>query len=156
MYIGDNVSNELDGTKSMTPSAKPAELNNPMLSKRSVLARGGAKKGNDIVTHQSSKIHVVCEFPNVFPNELSGLPPDWEVEFAIEVFPSKVLVSMSPYRMAATKVKELKVQLQDLLDRGFMHPTILPWGALMLFVKKKNSAMGLCIDYQLNKLTIKN
>ncbi|KAG8487764.1 hypothetical protein CXB51_018053 [Gossypium anomalum] len=111
----------------------------------------------DSVGSQCSKIRTVCEFPDVFPEELLGLPPDREVEFAIEVYPGTAPISISPYRMSPTELNELKIQLQDLLDRGFIRPSISPWGAPVLFVKKKDGSMRLCIDYrQLNKVTIKN
>ena len=109
------------------------------------------------VGSQCSQIRTVREFPDVFPEELPGLPPDREVEFAIEVYPGTTPISIPPYQMSPTELKELKVQLQDLLDRGFIRPSISPWGAPVLFVKKKDGSMRLCIDYrQLNKVTIKN
>ncbi|XP_016728255.1 uncharacterized protein [Gossypium hirsutum] len=112
---------------------------------------------SDSVESQCSKIRTICEFPDVFPKELPELPPDREVEFAIEVYPGTDPVSIPPYRMSPTELKELKVQLQDLLDRGFIRPSTSPWGALVLFVKKKDGSMRLCIDYQqLNKVTVKN
>ncbi|KAG8500968.1 hypothetical protein CXB51_003067 [Gossypium anomalum] len=112
---------------------------------------------SDSVESQCSQIRTVCEFPDVFPEELPGLPPDREVEFAIEVYPGTNPVSIPSYRMSPTKLKELKVQLQDLLERGFIRPSTSLWGALVLFVKKKDGSMRLCIDYrQLNKVTIKN
>ncbi|KAK8623622.1 hypothetical protein V6N13_064989 [Hibiscus sabdariffa] len=89
--------------------------------------------------------------------ELPGLPPDRDVEFEIETYPSSAPVSMAPYRMAPKELKELKVQLQELLDRGFIRPSTSPWGAPVLFVKKKDGSLRLCIDYRkLNKLTVKN
>ena len=95
------------------------------------------------------EIPVVREFPDVFPKELPGLPPDREVEFNIELVPGTNPVSIAPYRMAPLELRELKVQLQDLLDKGFIRPSTSPWGAPVLFVKKK--------DYrQLNKVIIKN
>ncbi|KAL5836958.1 hypothetical protein ACOSQ3_014127 [Xanthoceras sorbifolium] len=102
-------------------------------------------------------IPTVCDFPNVFPEELPDLPPVREVEFVIDVISGTVLVSIAPYRMAPAELKELKLQLQELLDKGFIRPSVSPWGAPVLFVKKKDGSMRLCIDYrQLNKFTIKN
>ncbi|KAL4311089.1 hypothetical protein GQ457_01G031690 [Hibiscus cannabinus] len=99
-------------------------------------------------------IRTVCDFPGVFPKELPGLPPDKEVEFVIETHADSAPVSISPYRMAP---KELKTQLQELLDRGFIRPSTSPWGAPILFVKKKDESLRMCIDYrQLNKMTVKN
>ncbi|KAA0054781.1 ty3-gypsy retrotransposon protein [Cucumis melo var. makuwa] len=100
---------------------------------------------------------VVRDYPDVFPEELPGLPPHREVEFSIELEPGTVPISRVPYRMAPAELKELKVQLQELLDKGFIRPSVSPWGALILFVKKKDGLMRLCIDYrELNKVTIKN
>ncbi|KAL0544204.1 hypothetical protein IC582_019317 [Cucumis melo] len=100
---------------------------------------------------------VVRDYPDVFPEELPGLPPHREVEFAIELEPGTVPISRAPYRMAPVELKELKVQLQELLDKGFIRPSVSPWGAPVLFVKKKDGSMRLCIDYrELNKVTVKN
>ncbi|KAA0060413.1 pol protein [Cucumis melo var. makuwa] len=100
---------------------------------------------------------VVRDYPDVFPEELPGLPPHREVEFAIELEPGTVPISRAPYRMAPAELKELKVQLQELLDKGFIRPSVSPWGAPILFVNKKDGSMRLCIDYrELNKVTVKN
>ncbi|KAL0561647.1 hypothetical protein IC582_002087 [Cucumis melo] len=100
---------------------------------------------------------VVRDYPDVFPEELPELPPHREVEFAIELEPGTVPISRAPYRMAPAELKELKVQLQELLDKGFIRPSVSPWGAPVLFVKKKDGSMRLCIDYrELNKVTVKN
>ena len=86
-----------------------------------------------------------------------GLPPNRELEFEIEVLPDSAPISISPYRMAPIELKELKTQLQDLVDIGFIRPSVSPWGAPVLFVKKKDGIMRIFIDYrQLNKVTIKN
>nr|GFC04953.1 retrotransposable element Tf2 [Tanacetum cinerariifolium] len=80
-----------------------------------------------------------------------------EVEFNIELIPGAEPISKAPYRMAPIELKELKDQLQELLERGFIHPSVSPWGAPVLFVKKKDGSMRLCIDYRkLNKITIRN
>ena len=100
---------------------------------------------------------IVNEFIDVFPEELPGLPPEREIEFCIDLIPSTQPISIPPYRMALVKLKELKDQLQDLLDKGFIRPSTSPWGAPVLFVKKKDGSLRLCIDYrQLNKVTVKN
>jgi hypothetical protein len=102
-------------------------------------------------------ILVVCEYPDVFSSDYSGLLPWREVEFGIECVPGTNPISKAPYRMASPELKELKEQLQELLDKGFIHPSISPWGAPVLFVKKKDGSMRMCIDYrELNKVTIKN
>ncbi|KAL8104423.1 hypothetical protein AgCh_028583 [Apium graveolens] len=102
-------------------------------------------------------IPIVNEFEDVFPENLPGLPPDREIEFAIELAPGMAPVSKAPYRLAPVEMKELASQLQELLDNGMIRPSVSPWGAPVLFVKKKDGNMRLCIDYrELNKLTIKN
>ncbi|XP_038988015.1 uncharacterized protein LOC120112523 [Phoenix dactylifera] len=102
-------------------------------------------------------IPVVREYPDVFPDELPGLPPVREVEFAIDLNPGTAPISRPPYRMAPAELKELKEQLQELLDLGFIRPSVSPWGAPVLFVRKKDGSMRLCIDFrEINKVTIKN
>jgi uncharacterized LabA/DUF88 family protein len=100
---------------------------------------------------------VVCEYQDVFSSDYSGLPPQRKVEFGIECVLGTNPISKAPYRMASSKLKVLKEQLQKLLDKSFIRPSISPWGAPVLFVKKKDWSMRICIDYQeLNKVTIKN
>ena len=102
-------------------------------------------------------IPIVRDFSDVFPDDLPGLAPDREIEFIIDLLPGTNPISIAPYRMAPTELKELKEQLQELLDKGFIRPSSSPWGAPVLFVKKKDGTMRMCIDYrQLNKVTIKN
>ena len=102
-------------------------------------------------------VPVVSEFSDVFPEELPGLPPLREVDFPIDLVPGAAPISRTPYRMAATELAELKRQLADLLAKGFIQPSASPWGAPVLFVKKKDGSLRLCIDYrQLNQVTVKN
>ncbi|GJX62975.1 putative reverse transcriptase domain-containing protein [Tanacetum coccineum] len=102
-------------------------------------------------------IRVVRDFPEVFPDDLSGLPPVREIEFRIDLIPSASPVVKSPYRLAPSEMLELSNQLKELQEKGFIRPSHSPWGAPVLFVKKKDGAMRMCIDYrELNKLTIKN
>jgi hypothetical protein len=102
-------------------------------------------------------ISIVCENPDVFPNDLPGMPPDRDIEFIIELQPSTAPIFKRPYRMPPNKLAELKVQLQDLLDKGFIHPSASPWGCPTLFVKKKDNSLRLCVNYRpLNSVTIKN
>jgi hypothetical protein len=104
-----------------------------------------------------SELPIVRDFVDVFPEELPGLPPDREIEFTIDLVPGTGPISKAPYRMAPLELRELKEQLQELLDRGFIRPSVSPWGAPVLFVKKKDGSMRLCIDYrELNKATVKN
>ncbi|GJW53001.1 putative reverse transcriptase domain-containing protein, partial [Tanacetum coccineum] len=102
-------------------------------------------------------IPVVREFPEVFPEDLPGLPPVRQVEFQIDLIPGAAPVARAPYRLAPSEMQELSNQLQELADRGFIRPSTSPWGAPVLFVKKKDGSFRMCIDYrELNKLTIKN
>ncbi|GJU34529.1 putative reverse transcriptase domain-containing protein, partial [Tanacetum coccineum] len=102
-------------------------------------------------------VPVICEFPDVFPEDLPGLPPSRQVEFVIELVPGAAPVARAPYRLAPSEMKELAKQLQELSDKGFIRPSSSPWGAPVLFVKKKDGSFRMCIDYrELNKLTIKN
>ena len=99
---------------------------------------------------------VVCEYEDVFPDELPRLPPQRVVDFGIELHPDTSPISMTLHRMTPVKLQELRVQLQDLLDKGFIRPSTSPWGAPVLFAKK-DKTLRLCIDYrQLNRVTIKN
>ena len=102
-------------------------------------------------------IPVVREFPDVFPEELPGIPLEREVDLSIKIVPRTAPVSRAPYRMAPAELKELKVQLQELLDKGFVRPSVSPWGALVLFLQKKDGTLRMCIDYrQINKVTVKH
>ncbi|GKD62377.1 putative reverse transcriptase domain-containing protein [Tanacetum coccineum] len=115
------------------------------------------------VTKKKSKekrmedVPVIRDFPEVFPEELPGLPPPRQVEFRIDLVPGAAPVARAPYRLAPSEMKELSVQLQELLEKGFIRPSSSPWGAPVLFVKKKDGSFRMCIDYrELNKLTVKN
>jgi hypothetical protein len=102
-------------------------------------------------------IPVVCEYPDVFPDDLSGMRPDRDVEFVIELQPGTAPISKRPYRMPPNELAELKIQLQELLDKGYIRPSASPWGGPALFVKKKDNSLRLCVDYRpLNAVTIKN
>ena len=103
------------------------------------------------------KILVVCEFLDVFPDDLPSMPPDWDVEFKIELQPGTTPISRRPYKMAPNELAKLKVQLKELMDKGFIRPSLSPWGCPFLFVKKKDETLRLCVDYRpLNAVTIKN
>ena len=100
---------------------------------------------------------VVCEYEDVFRDELSRLPLQRVVDFCIELHLGTSFISMTPHKMAPVELQELKVQLQELLDKGFIRLSTSPWGAPVLFAKKKNKTLRLCIDYRkLNRVTIKN
>ncbi|GJW10335.1 putative reverse transcriptase domain-containing protein [Tanacetum coccineum] len=111
--------------------------------------RSGEKRLEDVP--------IVRDFPEVFPEELPGLPPTRQVEFQIDLMPGAAPVARAPYRLAPSEMKELSEQLQELSDKGFIRPSSSPWGAPVLFVKKKDGSFWMCIDYrELNKLTVKN
>ncbi|GKE70027.1 putative reverse transcriptase domain-containing protein, partial [Tanacetum coccineum] len=103
------------------------------------------------------EIVVVRDYPKVFPDDLSGLPPNREIEFRIKLVSRAIPVAKSPYRLAPSEMEELSGQLKELQDKGFIRPRSSPWGAPVLFVKKKDGSFRMCIHYrELNKLTIKN
>jgi hypothetical protein len=103
------------------------------------------------------RIPVVCDYQDVFPDELPGMPPDRDIEFVIELQPGTAPISKRPYRMPPAELAELKKHLQELLDKGFICPSTSPWGCPALFVKKKDESLRLCVDYRpLNAVTIKN
>ena len=102
-------------------------------------------------------IPVIREFPDVFPEELPGVSPEREVNLSTEVVQGTTHILRAPYCMPPTELKELKTQLKELLDKGFIRPSVSPWGAPILFFKKKDDTLLMCIDYrQINKVTVKN
>ncbi|GJS56596.1 putative reverse transcriptase domain-containing protein [Tanacetum coccineum] len=106
---------------------------------------------------QMKDVLVIHDFPEVFPEELPGLPPPRQVEFRIDLVPRAAPFARIPYRLAPSEMKELSVQLRKLLEKGFIRPSSSLWGAPVLFVKKKDGSFRMCIDYgELNKLTVKN
>jgi hypothetical protein len=102
-------------------------------------------------------IRTAFEYPDVFPEELSGMPPDREIEFVIELVIGTATILKRPYRMAANQLAKLMEQLQELLDKGYIHPSASPWGSPIIFVLKKDGTQRMCEDYRsLNEVTIKN
>jgi len=100
---------------------------------------------------------VVCEFLDIFPKDLPGLPPIREIKFSIKVLPGTAPICKAPYRIAWIELAELKKQIQELLDKGLIWPSASPWGTPVLLVKKKDGSQWICIDYQeLNHVTVKN
>jgi hypothetical protein len=102
-------------------------------------------------------IDVVREFLDVFPDDLPGMPPERAIEFKIELQPGTAPIAKAPYKMSSVELKGLKIQLQGLLDKGYIRPSISPWGCSALFVEKKDKELRLCVDDRpLNAATIKN
>jgi hypothetical protein len=111
----------------------------------------------EAVVPELQDIPVVCEFPDVFPEDLPGLPVERFVEFVIKLKPSTAPISRRSYRMPPNELVELKTQLQDLFEKGFIRPSSSPWGCPAIFVKKKDQTLRMCVDYRpLNEVTIKN
>jgi hypothetical protein len=111
----------------------------------------------EAVVPELQNILAVCEFPDVFPEDLPGLPLERDVEFVIELKPGTTPISRRSYRMPPNELAELKIQLQDLLEKGFIRPSSSPWGCPTIFVKKKDQTLRMCVDYRpLNEVTIKN
>jgi hypothetical protein len=118
-------------------------------------------KGKTVINHLEEKplenIKVVCEYPDIFLEELPGMSPDRDIEFSIELLPRTAPISKRPYRIDVKDLVELKKQIEELLEKGFIRPSSSPWGALVLFVNKKDVSRRMCIDYRsLNEVTIKN
>ncbi|GJW54796.1 putative reverse transcriptase domain-containing protein, partial [Tanacetum coccineum] len=106
---------------------------------------------------QLEDVPIIQDFPNVFLEDFPGLPPIRQVEFQIDLIPGAAPIARAPYGLAPSEMKELSEQLKELFDKGFIRPSSSPWGALVLFVKKKDGSFRMCIDYrELNKLTVKN
>jgi hypothetical protein len=124
-----------------------------------VTAKGVANRAkvNQLDASQGSKVPVVNEFPDVFPEELLGMPPDRDIEFMIELKPSTIPIYKTPYRMATPELAELKEHIKKLLEKRFIHSSSSPWGVPMIFVLKKDGTQRLCVDYRaLNEVTVKN
>jgi hypothetical protein len=102
-------------------------------------------------------VPVVNKFPDVFPKELPGMPPDRDIEFVIELKPRTAPIYKTPFRMTTLDVAELKEHIRELLEKGFIHPSSSTWGAPVIFVPKKDGTQRFCVDYRaLNKVTVKN
>jgi len=100
---------------------------------------------------------VVQEFSDVFSEEILGMPSCREVEFCMDLIPQTTPISRAPYRMASVELKELKTLLDELQEKGYIRPNTSPWGAPVLFVKKKDGTLRLCIDYrEFNQITVKS
>jgi hypothetical protein len=112
---------------------------------------------NQLEEKSLDNIRIVCEYPDVFPEELPRMPPDRDIEFSIELLPRTAPISKRAYLMDVKDLIELKKQIEELLEKGFIHPSSSTWGALVLFVNKKDGSRRMCVDYRnLNEVTIKN
>jgi hypothetical protein len=141
--------------KPTTPDGKELEY----IAKPVVSAKGIANrvKLNQLDVSQGPMVLVVNEFPNVFPEELLGMPPDRDIEFVIDLKSGTAPIYKSPYRMTTSQLAELKEHIKELLDKGYIHPSSSSWGAPAIFVLKKDGTQRLCVDYHaLNEVTVKN
>ncbi|GJT31343.1 putative reverse transcriptase domain-containing protein [Tanacetum coccineum] len=122
------------------------------------LAQVTMKKAEDKSKEkQLEEVPIVQDFPEVFPEDLPGIPPTRQVEFQIDLIPGAMPVARAPYQLAPSEIDGVVDQLKELSDKGFIRPSSSPWGAPVLFVKKKDGSFRMCIDYrELNKLTVKN
>jgi hypothetical protein len=112
---------------------------------------------NQLGASRGYEVSVVNEFPNVFPEDLPGMPPDRDIKFVIELNLGTAPIYKTPFRMTTPELDEWKEHIKDLLDKGFICPSSSPWGALVIFVPKKDGTQRLYVDYRaLNELTIKN
>ncbi|GJU29304.1 hypothetical protein Tco_1172893 [Tanacetum coccineum] len=117
----------------------------------------GGTRARGVKEKRLEDVPIVRDYPEVFPEDVLDIPPPRQVEFRIDLVPGAAPVARAPYRLAQSKMKELSEQLKELSDKGFIRPSSSPWGAPVLFVKKKDGSFRMCIGYQeLNKLTVKN
>jgi hypothetical protein len=141
--------------KLTTPDGKELEF----IAEPVVTAKGIANrvKLNQLDASQGSEVPVVNEFPDVFPEELPGMPPNQDIEFVIELKPGTMPIYKTPFRMTTPELAELKEHIRELVEKGFIHPSSSPWGAPVIFVLKKDGTQRLCVDYRaLNEVTVKN
>jgi hypothetical protein len=124
----------------------------PMVTDKGVASRVMV---NQLDASQGSEVPMVNEFPDVFPKELLGMPPDRDIEFVIELKPGTSPIYKTPYRMPTPELAELKEHIKKLLEKGFIHTSSSPWGATVIFVPKKDGTQRLCVDYRaLNEVTV--
>jgi hypothetical protein len=138
-----------------TPDRKELEfVTEPVVNAMGVVNR---VKVNQLDASQGSEMPVVNEFPDVSSEELSGMLPDQDIEFVIELKPGTAPIYNTPFRMTTLELAELKEHIKELLEKGFICPSSSPWGALMIFVPKNDDTQRLCVDYHaLNEVTVKN
>jgi hypothetical protein len=141
--------------KLTTPDGKELEfVVEPVVAAKEV---ANHVKVNQLDASQGSGVLVVNEFPDVFREDLSGMPPDRYIEFVIELKPNTALIYKTPFRMTTPELAELKEHIKELLEKGFICPSLSLWGAPVIFVLKKDGTQRLCMDYHaLNEVTTKN
>jgi hypothetical protein len=141
--------------KLTTPEGREMEfITEPVVTTKSV---ANCAKVNQLDASQESEVPVVNEFPDVFSKELTHMPPDRDIEFVIELKPGIAPIYKTPYRMPTPELAELKEHIKELLEKGFICPSSFLWGALVIFVPKKDGTQRLCVDYcALNEVIIKN
>jgi hypothetical protein len=141
--------------KLTTPDGKEMEfVTEPVVTAKGVANRA---KVNQLDASQGSEVPVVNEFPDVFPKDLPGMPPDRDIVFVIELKPGTTPIYKTPFRMTTLELAKLKEHIEDLLEKTFIHPSSSPWRAPVIFVSKKDDTQRLCMDYRaLNEVTIKN
>jgi hypothetical protein len=141
--------------KLTTPDGKELQF----ITKSVVKGKGVANcaEVNQLDASQGSEVPIVNEFSNVFPKDLVGMPPDRDIEFVIELKPGTAPIYKTPFRMTLPELAELKEDIKELLENEFIRSSSSLWGALMIFVPKKDGTQRLCMDYRaLNVVTIKN
>jgi hypothetical protein len=141
--------------KLTTPDGKELEfVVEPVVTAKGIVNHA---KINQLGDSQGSEVPVVNEFPDVFPEELPGMPPDRDIEFVIELKLGTTPIYKTPFRMTTPELAELKEHIRELLEKGFIRPSSSPWGALVIFVPKKDDTQRLCVDYRaLNEVIVKH
>jgi hypothetical protein len=141
--------------KLTTPDGKEVEfVAEPVVTAKGIANRVKIKQ---LGASQGSEVPVFNEFPDIFPEELSGMPPDRDIEFVIELKPGTAPIYKTPFRMTTPELAGLKEHIRELLEKGFIRPSSSPWEAPVIFVLKKDGTQRLCMDYRaLNEVTVKN
>jgi hypothetical protein len=124
-----------------------------------VTAKGAANgvKLNQLDANQGPVVPIVSEFPNLFPEELPGMPLDRDIEYVIDLVPGTAPIYKRSHRMATQQLAELKEHIKELVEKGYIHPSLSLWGATVIFVLKKDGTQRLCVDYRApNDIIIKN
>ncbi|GJT24781.1 putative reverse transcriptase domain-containing protein [Tanacetum coccineum] len=157
-FMSTTFSTLLDITPDTLDVSYAVELAAGRISETNTILRVTKKEiENESKEKRLEDVPTVRDFPEVFLEDLLRLPPTRQVKFQIDLVPGAAPVAPAPYRLAPTELQELSTQLQELSDKGFLRPSPSPWGASVLFFKKKDGSFRMCIDYrELNKLTVKN